>query len=314
MKIYNYSQEYEKDVVDLWNTCCNFDPISIQKFRNQTLLDENFDPNLAFVAVEEDSVAGFIYGTKRKFPYLERGLEPTKGWINVIFVHPSFEGKGVGQALYDKCEKGLLELGVTEINLATYSPNYYFYGLDPDHYENSISFFEKNGYVKGEEHFSMGKNLHGFTLPSESVNKINELSKEGYEIIHFNYSYCLKLLEFLKEEFGGGWKRNALISMQQGKAENNIIIITDKEDEVCGFCMREIDGNPMRFGPIGVSAKERNKGLGSVLLDYGCYEMAKCGMYRMFFMTTEINAKRYYERHGLTVIRRYFEYKKVVTL
>ena len=34
-------------------------------------------------------VVGFILATKRIFPYLERGLEPDRGWINVLFVDES---------------------------------------------------------------------------------------------------------------------------------------------------------------------------------------------------------------------------------
>jgi GNAT superfamily N-acetyltransferase len=43
--------------------------------------------------------------TKRKFPYLERGLEPTRGWINVMFVDEAYRRKGVGEALVLKAER-----------------------------------------------------------------------------------------------------------------------------------------------------------------------------------------------------------------
>ena len=310
MIIENYKQIYEDEIVNLWNNCLIVDPITVERFREKTLLDENFDSKLAWVAKEENKIIGFAYATKRIFPYLERGLEENRGWINVIFVRQDFRKKGIGTALYQKCENALKEKGVKNITLAAYSPNYYFSGVDPDNYPDSISFFEKKGYKSIEEHYSMGMDLHGYQISKEIKEKKNKLEEEGYEFIHFEYKYCLELLDFLKEEFGGGWKRNALIAMQNNTAEETIILVLNPDKEICGFCMSAIDGNPMRFGPIGISSKQRDKGLGSILLDVKRYEMAKQGIYHMFFMSTEKNARRYYERNGLKVIRRFIDYRK----
>ena len=92
----------------------------------------------------------------------------------------------------------------------------------------------------------------------------------------------MDLLEFAKIEFGGGWKRNLLISMQNSLAEDNVLLCVDQNDQIAGFCMRQIDGNPMRFGPIGVKASQRNWGLG----------------------------RRFYQRHGITVFRTFTDYRK----
>lgn len=85
MEIRHYSQKDEQAVVDLWNRTCTVDALDVRKFRRQAVLDENFDVSLSFIAEEEGRVVGFILGTKRKFPYLDRGLEPYRGWINVLF-------------------------------------------------------------------------------------------------------------------------------------------------------------------------------------------------------------------------------------
>lgn len=311
--IENYKQSQEFETVELWNRCCYFDPITVDKFRLQTLLDVNFRPEMAWTAVEDGHVVGFSYATKRIFPYMERGLEEDRGWINVIYVDPDYRNKGIGHQLYQREEEQLKHLGAKRIILGSYSPSYYFYGLDPDHYPESIHFFEKEGYEKGDEHYSMGMNLHGYRIPEEILMQKNEAELKGYRFVHFDYKYCLELLEFLKNEFGGGWKRNALISMREGTAERIILLALNPQHQICGFCMSEIDGNPMRFGPIGVEKGERNNHIGSILLCLKCYEMEKQGVFRMYFMTTEKNARRYYERNGLTVIRRYIDYRKTLT-
>ncbi len=311
MLIKNYAQKYENQVLDLWNKCCIFDAIDVQKFRKQALFDENFDVELAWIAVsEDDQVKGFIYGIKRKFPYLERGLEADRGWINVIFVDPEFRKRGIGQDLYVKVETLFKEKGVKNITLGAYSPNYFFWGLDPDHYSEAVKFFEKNGYYSVDMHYSMGKNLHGYQIPEITLKKKQDAQRKGYTFKTFDYADALEVLQFLHDEFGAGWKRNALISMREGTACDYQLVMRNPEGKVCGWCMRAIDGNPMRFGPIGIAKRERNNGFGSILLDMQCYEMAKKGIYRMYFITTEENGRRYYERNGLSVIRRFVDYRK----
>lgn len=310
MEVKNYLQVYESDVVDLWNRCCTFDPIDVGKFRRQALFDDNFNNDLAWVAVDGDRVVGFAYGTHRKFPYLERGLEPERGWVNVLFVDPDYRRRGIGTEMLERIESGLRELGARNITLGAYSPSYFFAGLDPEHYSEAIAFFEHHGYVGTDVHYSMGKNLHGFTVPVETRDRQRALEGRGYAFKPFDYSYSLELLDFLYRELGAGWKRNALISMRENTAEDRMLLVIDPEGHICGWCMRAIDGNPMRFGPIGIAAKERNNGIGSVLLDLFCFEMARRGVYRMYFITTDEPGKRYYARHGLEVIRTFVDYRK----
>ena len=94
MQYINFNQKYEKQVVELWNKCCIYDQITIDKFRQQALYDDNFNSDLCFIALDNEKVVGFIMATKRIFPYLERGLEPHRGWINVMFVDEDYRNQG----------------------------------------------------------------------------------------------------------------------------------------------------------------------------------------------------------------------------
>lgn len=98
--------------------------------------------------------------------------------------------------------------------------------------------------------------------------------------------------------------------MQKRKAEERIILVLDPNNKICGCANRAIDDNEMRFGPIGIGKDYRNEGIGSVLLNFCLLDMAKKGIYHMFFMTTDEDGKRYYERNGLHVIRTFVEYSK----
>lgn len=312
MEIRNYSQTYEKDVIDLWNKTLTADPITYHKFRRQALFDENFDPELCYVALDNDEVVGFLLATKRKFPYLERGLEPTRGWINVMFVDQDHRRKGIGSALVQQAEAKLKSLGVDNVTLGAYSPNYFFPGVDKDNYSEAIQFFDRLGYQAGKESYSMCKDLHGYQIGKETQEKLAKAQEAGFSFINFEYKYALELLEFLKNEFGGGWKRNALISMQNNLAEDCILLVLDKEQNIVGFCMRMIDGNPMRFGPIGVKEEVRNFGIGGILFDLMQFEMTKRGIYHLYFVSTDAPGRRFYERHGVKVFRTFVDYIKTI--
>ncbi len=312
MEIIQYSQLYEKEVVDLWNKNLTDDPITVFKFRKQALFDDNFDTGLCYVAVENDHVIGFLLATKRKFPYLERGLEPTKGWINVMFVEEAHRRKGIGEALVRKAEEKLKSMEAETVTLGAYSPNYFFPGIDRENYGNAVKFFEKMGYQAGKESYSMCKDLHGYKISKDTLEKLSKAQEAGFRFINFEYKYSLELLEFLKVEFGGGWKRNALISMQNDTAEDCILLVLDREQKIVGFCMRMIDGNPMRFGPFGVKAEARNYGIGGVLFDIMQLEMEKRGIHHLYFVSTDEPGRRFYERHGLRVFRTFADYQKTI--
>lgn len=312
MEIVTYSQRYEEEVVELWNKTLTADPITVYKFRKQALFDDNFDADLCYVAVENERVTGFLLATKRKFPYLERGLEPTRGWINVMFVDEAHQRKGVGEALVRKAEEKLKSMGAESVTLGAYSPNYFFPGIDAENYTAAKSFFEKLGYQAGKASYSMCKDLHGYRIGGDTPDKKAKAEEAGYRFIHFEYKYALELLEFLKEEFGGGWKRNALISMQNNTAEDCILLVLDRDEKIAGFCMRMIDGNPMRFGPIGVKADTRNYGIGGILFDIMQLEMEKRGIYHLYFVSTDEPGRRFYERHGVKVFRTFTDYQKAI--
>jgi GNAT superfamily N-acetyltransferase len=312
MKIVTYNQQYEADVVKLWNQELPADTITVKKFRHQALLDDNFDSELCYVALEEEKVAGFLLATKRKFPYLERGTEPERGWINVMFVDRSLQRRGIGTQLLQRAEADLKARSASNITLAAYSPSYFFPGVDIENYKAGKVFFEKMGYQGGEISYSMCKDLHSFQLSEETEKKLKAANEAGYRFEMFTYQYAIDLLNFARDEFGGGWKRNCLLTMQNDRAEDCILLVLDKEDNICGFCTRMIDGNPMRFGPIGTSEKVRNQGLGGILFDLAQLEMKKRGIYHLYFISTDEPGRRFYERHGVHVFRTFQDYKKQI--
>jgi ribosomal protein S18 acetylase RimI-like enzyme len=203
-------------------------------------------------------------------------------------------------------------MGAETVTLGAYSPNYFFPGIDKENYTGALKFFDKIGYRAGKESYSMCKDLHDYKVSEETLDKLSKAEKAGFSFKSFEYKYAIELLEFLKSEFGGGWKRNALISMQNNTAEDCILLVLDGEQKIVGFCMRMIDGNPMRFGPFGVKGEVRNFGIGGILFDIMQLEMEKRWIYHLYFVSTDVHGRRFYERHGLKVFRTFVDYQKTI--
>ena len=311
VRLESFQQERFQQVLTCWNQSLIYDGIDEERFKQLILLDENFNPDLFLLALNQEKVVGFCYGVRRKIPYLERGLEENRGWIVIMGELPEYQNQGIGTMLCDEVEKRLKDMGTKEITLCAYSPNYFFPGIDK-RYQKAISFFENRNYVYRTESVSMQRSLWDYHMADQYKEKLASLEKDGIHIIRYNDEYMLPLLNYLLENFGAGWKRNALIAMQKKEAEDTILLVVDEQKNILGFCMRKIDGNDARFGPFGVSEHLRSKGIGGVLFEYMMQEMKQKGIYYLYFLWTDGAAQRFYERHDVKVYRTYQLYRKEV--
>jgi len=310
LEIIRYEQTYENEVVNLWNECLSKDNISIKIFRDQVLLDDNFSNEYALIAKENNNVIGFILGVKRQIPYLERGMESEKAWIPIMFVKKEYRRLKIGKKMVQSIENKFVVLDVKKIVLAAYSPNYFFAGIDKKNYPEAIQFFEKLGYYKYGDAVSMHADLWDYAFPDSVKMKMEEAYKAGFQFQKFTYKYCLALIEFVKVNFGGGWKRNVLMAMQNNTAEQVIWIAINRDDEVVGFCMRKMDGFDNRFGPFGVLETLRSHGIGSILFNLMMKDMREQRLYFLYFLWTHGDGMRFYLRNGVKVYREFDMYQK----
>lgn len=310
MKIINYSSVYQNEIIELWNDTLVADLIDENRFIKLVLCDENFNPELALIALDKGKVAGFILATKRLVPYMERGLEPDRGFINLMFVKKEYQHKGLGTKLVEIVEKRMFEKGASNITVAAYSPNYFFPGVDEEAYPHGAQFLKKLGYKVTGEAVSMHRTLFDYRYPEAVKIKRDKYAEEGCRIQPFSYQYSLELQEFLLNNFGSGWKRNAYLSILDHTAQDTIKIYLDKEGKIIGYCQRAIDGNQARFGPFGVREDLRSNGMGSILFHEILHDMLSKGIYHVYFLWTHGDAQRFYERQGMSVYRSYQLMKK----
>jgi len=312
--IKKYNHRYESDIIDLWNRTLVSDSINPPIFRKQVLFDDNFQDDLCLIALENEVLVGFLLGIKRVYPYLDRGLEPDRAWISILIVDPMFQRKGIGTALVNEIEKRFIDKGVRRINIASYSPGYFFPGIDVSAYQDSIEFFKKVGYIDLGEAVSMERSLFDHVLTDEFYERKKKAEELGYRFMPFTYDRSFELIEFLGTNFGGGWKYNALTAMRNQLAEDTIWIAIDSDNKIVGFCMRKMDGNDHRFGPFGVLDTLRSHGLGYILFELMMNDMKQRRLYHLYFLWTGGAGMRFYLRHGVHVYRTYrlFEKKELV--
>lgn len=309
LKIVTYETTYLEGILTCWNESLPYDLIHEKRFTDLVLLDENFDAQLFKIAIVCDEVVGFCYGIRRRIPYLERGLEPERGWISIMAVKEAYRRQGIGTQLVDACVEELHKLGHTDITLCAYSPNYFTPGIDI-RYESAIAFFEKLGYPCTGDAVSMQRDLWTYEFPCEVKEKLQVLAKQGIRIVPYDAHYLYDLLDFLLKNFGAGWKRNAFLAMQKQEAADTILLCVNEHDEILGFCMRKIDGNDGRFGPFGVREDLRSHGLGGVLFECMMQDMRKRGIYYTYLLWTNGDAKRFYEKHHVYAYRTYRLYRR----
>lgn len=312
IKIRTYKSSDETQVINLWNQCLTKDPVSTEIYHKKILLDPNFDPDLCLIAVDEnDSIVGYCWGIVRKYPYGNRGTEPERGWIPVMFVHPNYQRKGIGSSLMKILHEKFDKLERTNITLGAYSPNYFFPGPDKDAYSDSIPFFESFSYEVMGEAVGMDMVLYNLTIPKEIQDiRINLVEEHGIRIIPFSKEYTLPLIEFLEENFSGGWARNVRETLKQFKGEERILLAVDEDANILGYCQRAIDDLEGHYGPFGVSEEMRGKKLGSVLFYEMLWDMYSRGIYHVWVAWTNGGAQRFYERAGMRVIKRHAVMKR----
>lgn len=311
-KIRTYKSSDEVQVINVWNQCLTKDPVSTEIYHKKILLDPNFDPELCLVAVDgNDSVIGYCLGIVRKYPYGDRGTEPERGWIPVMFVHPDYQRQGIGSELVNLVHEKFDALERTNITLGAYSPNYFFPGPDKDAYSGSIPFFESFGYENLGEAVGMDMVLYNFTIPKGIQEQKDNLEKKhGIKIIPFTKEYTLPLVEFLEDNFSGGWARNVRETLMKFKGEERIMLAVDKDANIMGYCQRAIDDLEGHYGPFGVSEKMRGKKIGSILFYEMVWDMYCRGIYHVWLAWTNGAAQRFYDRAGMRVIKRHAIMKK----
>jgi GNAT superfamily N-acetyltransferase len=191
-----------------------------------------------------------------------------------------------------------------------YAPGYFVPGVDPVAYPEALALLEKLGYKEVYRPLSMDSDLVRLRTPDWLPPKEQALVEAGVVFEPYRPELILPLLDFMKVEFPGDWQRflrDAMCRITTGEYHPTNLWIAHVDGNVLGFAMH---GNDCRFGPFGVAAKERGRGLGCVLLLRILHGMRAKGLHNAWFLWTDEVAARVYDAGGFKETRRFAYMRK----
>jgi mycothiol synthase len=300
----------EAALIELWSAAMTHDRIDESVFRTRVLLDANFDPGGLLMAEADGELRGFILSVARQVPLFLQGLEPELGWITAFGVHPSFRRQGIGRQLFDAALARLAAMGRRRVLISPYTPNYFIPGVDVDAYPGAMTFLAATGWETVSTPISMRAELTGFQIPSE----IRELerqraSEDGIVVRPVQPADLPALMPFIAGLFGWDWFRFAqeyLLELFGPGSDEICFLVAVQGDRIVGYCQQKRE----RFGPFGVAAEMRGKGIGRLLLFRCLSTMLAKGFHCAWFLWTGRDAARLYSLAGFRQVRQFAVMRK----
>ena len=305
MHIRSYQGTDESALLAVWNAALIADRIDARRFRTQVLLDPNFVPEQLPVAVVDGQVIGFVLALTRQVPLFLQGLEPKQAWITAFGVLPQHQRAGIGAALFAHLSQRLQADGRRTIDIAPYTPNYFVPGVDIRAYPAALDFLGTQGFDTLYHALSMGADLTGFSTPPEiQALAQRRYTEDGITITAVTAADVPDVMPFIVAHFGWDWYRHAqdtLMRLFNGDSTPLCFLVARQRGEVVGFCQQVGE----RFGPFGVHADLRGKGIGRLLLFECLSRMSAQAVYYSYFLWTSHKAARLYAQAGFSERREF---------
>lgn len=295
-------------LVELWARAAPRDALTADRLRNLVLLDANFDPAGLRLAWDGAALVGAAYAVRRQVAMVGDDLEPARGWIPFFFVDPGSRGQGIGRRVVTDAMDWLRHHGRTEVDFASYTPNYVLPGLDRAAYPAAAALLGSLGFTTLYQACAMDLGLVDYALPDETRLRLADLHAEGYTFGPPTRDELVALVALAHHHFNPDWGRVIRESVTAGLPLDRIVVAREPGGELIGWGMfAAYDGMVERFGPFGVASERRGLGLGGVLLHLCLTRMRALGAHTAWFLWTgeKSPAGQLYLKTGFTITRRF---------
>lgn len=279
------------------------DPVSADWFAEYVLLDRCFDPRGLLVATggPDDVPLGFVYAVRG-----HGDAGPDDGWITIGVVDPAIRRRGIGSALISQALSYLRAAGARWVEFSGYPPAYFLPGLDVETYPDGHRLLERAGFHVVSRPVAMGTGLATHRTPDAVLALRESRVKEGYEVRTAGYGDLPEVVSFAASEFAPDWGEAVRAAVVRTGRPDRVVVVRDPSGVVVGFAAYgAYRGLIERFGPFGIAATERGRGLGAVVLHATLTRMRAEGAHSAWFLWTgrDTPAGRLYASAGFSVTR-----------
>lgn len=300
---------WETELPALFDEALPREALTLCRFVRQVLLDPNVGPENLLCAEADGRLVGFCLAIVRKVPLEGMPLDSDRGYITLLAVHPKFRGRGVADSLLDAAETYFRASGCSKVLISPYAPGYFVPGVDSQAYPGALAMLAKRGYEEAGRPVAMQCDLWDMTIPDWVKERRHKLESEGGVVEAWRPGLTQALIDFAKTDFGGDWVRwvrDGMAAICDGETPDRLIVAHDATG-VLGFSHHKGE----RFGPIGVSAKQRGRGIGQVLMFETLQAQRRQGLRAAWFLwSDDATADRLYNTAGFREVRRFVLLKK----
>jgi ribosomal protein S18 acetylase RimI-like enzyme len=298
-------------VISLLQDCLTADSISSTRFTRQVLLDPNFRPEAALVALNDEEVSGFCLAIKRHTSLENAPEDQDRGYIPLLAVKKERRCQGIATHLLEKAERYLTAQGCTQVLISPYAPNYFIPGIDVQAYPAALELLINRGYEELYRPLAMQTSLATWSPTPKTQTRKADLARQGITLEPYRSELTLPLLDFVSQEFPGDWVRIVRETMHrilQGDSCNRLLCLMQSK-QIIGFAHHDQE----RFGPIGVAKSQRGRGLGQILLWETLRAQREQGLRTSWFLwSDDRTAAGLYSPAGFEEMRRFAILKKAI--
>ncbi len=260
-----------EELLALWAKELSKDfPMREELFKQNSFDDVNISYESSHIAVDDsDEVIGFVVA-KRWQEEIDVGMDPKRGWIQVLLVDSEHRKKGIGTALLHRAEADLKKRGIKELQLAG-DPFHYFPGI-PDQYKETQKWAEKKGFIKRVDTYDMINHLEkSYPLPEDNTVEFSLLKRDEKD----------ELISFLERCFPGRWVYEAIKYFEKN-GDGREFLVLKKKGRIIGFCRINdadspfiaqnvywsplFEGSVGGIGPLGIDSEEQKQGYGLAIV------------------------------------------------
>lgn len=282
-----------------------------EQILRKLFFDVNFDRSGFFIAEENGEIVGFVNAVYHATA-IARGAPNgyPNGYVNRLAIRDGEDFEEIGTALLTCAETYLREHGKTGISTG-YFPTYFTQGVCPERAPRYVRLYEKLGYSSAAS-AALRLDLSRFVPFETYEERRRDLLAEGYAVGPLTEAYLLSAIDPKADFSNASWSAEFKMRLQQGFALEKMRVAT-KDGKVVGACIYGDPGSSEeRFGPFGVSAGHRGKGIGAVLLQDCLTEMKKHGLQSawMQWVGEDGVAFRLYRKFGFAKTATYLTFHK----